>query len=203
MAINLLETIQKNLNYPPLQKIDPNTQEVTDDQKAPSEHRFSQAAIPAVLTGLYTYSGKDDCAINILSGEPSPDWVTEIFGSDTGLVVQKIAEYSYQPEASGIHDKVNTIAQEAISVIRRELKPDASMMEVKDFMSAQTTNFLVYLPEALHMGQVLKEESLDDNTNKMEGPVSSLMHKIGSAFSKPSNEEEVNANKSTGDNSPA
>ena len=53
------------------------------------------------------------------------------------------------------------------------------------------------------MGQVLKEESLDDNTNKMEGPVSSLMHKIGSAFSKPSNEEEVNANKSTGDNSAA
>jgi hypothetical protein len=42
------------------------------------------------------------------------------------------------------------------------------------------------------MGKVVHEETLDDNTNKMEGPVSSLMHKIGSAFSNPSNEEEVN-----------
>jgi hypothetical protein len=43
MSIHLLETIQNNLHYPPLKKIDPNTQEL----KAGAEHTFSQAAIPA------------------------------------------------------------------------------------------------------------------------------------------------------------
>ena len=33
MSINLLETIQQNLGYPALQKINPNTQQVAIDEK--------------------------------------------------------------------------------------------------------------------------------------------------------------------------
>jgi hypothetical protein len=33
------------------------------------------------------------------------------------------------------------------------------------------------------MGDIVGDESLDDKTNKMEGPVSSLMHKIETSFS--------------------
>ena len=195
MSINLLETIQKNLNYPPLQKIDPNTEEVATDSSTPNEHRFSQAAIPAVLTGLYTYSGKDEGAAKILSGNVSTDWVTEIFGDTAPEVVSKVSAYSFQPGREVTTKKINEIASEAVRVTREQLPDGAGIMEVKNFMSNQTTNLLVYLPTALHMGKVVNEESLDDNTNKMEGPVSSLMHKIGSAFSNPSNEAEVNANK--------
>jgi len=41
------------------------------------------------------------------------------------------------------------------------------------------------------MGVLLHDNTLDDNTNKMEGPVSSLINTIGNAFSKPVTEEEV------------
>jgi hypothetical protein len=49
----------------------------------------------------------------------------------------------------------------------------------------------LYLPEALHMGDLLHDDTLDDNTNKMEGPVSSLMRNIGSVFSKPVTNDEI------------
>ena len=50
-------------------------------------------------------------------------------------------------------------------------------------MNGQRHNILVYLPAALSMGDVLDDETLDDKTNKMEGPVSSFMHKIENTLS--------------------
>jgi hypothetical protein len=35
------------------------------------------------------------------------------------------------------------------------------------------------------MGIILHDKTLDDNINKMEGPLSSLMQRIGAAFSEP------------------
>ena len=37
MSINILETVQQNLGYPALQKIDPNTQQVLENDKTPNE----------------------------------------------------------------------------------------------------------------------------------------------------------------------
>ena len=156
-----------------------------------SEHRFSQAAIPAVLIGLYTYSGNDTGAERILRGLTSSNWVSEIFGNKAAEVVQKVASYgscSYDETLS----KMNEISNEAVNVVRTAVKPSGTIMDVKNLLSNQVKDILKYLPAALQMGQVVKEESLDDNTNKMEGPISSLMHKISSAFSNPSNESEVN-----------
>jgi hypothetical protein len=191
MAINLIEAIQKKLNYPPLHKIDPNTQEVKVDSSAPNEHRFSQAAIPAVLTGLYAYSAKDEHAERILRGDLSSDWVTEIFGATRNEVINKIREYAFYPAEGNTEQKLNEVAREAVQQTREHLKPQATILQLKDFLKAQTPQFLPYLPAALHMGELVHEETLDDNTNKMEGPISSLMHKIASAFSNPTNEEEV------------
>ncbi|MEO5890374.1 MAG: hypothetical protein ABIQ31_08985 [Ferruginibacter sp.] len=191
MSINLIDSIQKNLGFPPLQKIDPNTQEVKVDDNKPNEHRFSQAAIPAVLTGLYKYSTTDVGAENILRGDISTNWVNIIFEDTKGEVVQKISDYSFVPSDSAL-SRLNDIATESIRLIRENVKPEGKMMDVKNFMSGQTNNILSYLPEALHMGELLRDTTLDDNTNKMEGPISSLMHKIGSAFSNPEDEEKLN-----------
>jgi hypothetical protein len=38
---------------------------------------------------------------------------------------------------------------------------------------------------------MLHDNTLDDNTHKMEGPVSSLMQSIGTAFSTPFTAEEI------------
>jgi len=195
MSINLLETIQKNLNYPPLKKIDPNTQEVTADNNAPSEDRFAQAAIPAMLTGIYRYSTADEGAENILRGDISTDWVTTVFEERTGEVIEKVAQYSFQPVGT-VHQRMNEIAWEAVGLVREEIKTDADKMNVKDYIAGQRNSILLYLPAALHLGELLEDDTLDDNTHKMEGPVSSLMNKIGAAFSKPADEEEVKSGNS-------
>ncbi|MCW3090386.1 MAG: hypothetical protein JWP81_1455 [Ferruginibacter sp.] len=193
MSVNLVDTIQANLNYPPLQKIDPNTQEEKATAAAPFGHRFSQAAIPAVLTGLYKYTTTDEGAETVLRGDISTDWVSTMFGDTREEVVQKINTYSSELN-DDTTSRMNDIANEAIRVIRENIKPGGSMMDVKNFMSGQRNTILLYLPAALHMGEFLRDDTLDDNTHKMEGPISSLMHKIGSAFSKPANEEEARSN---------
>jgi hypothetical protein len=45
-------------------------------------------------------------------------------------------------------------------------------------MNDQRHQVLVYLPAPLQLGDLIHDESLDDRTNKMEGPVSNFMHKI-------------------------
>ena len=70
------------------------------------------------------------------------------------------------------------------------MPPDATIKDVKTFFSGQVNNILPYLEPDLHMGDLLNDTTLDDNTNKMEGPMSSLMHSIGSIFSTPETEED-------------
>jgi hypothetical protein len=190
MSINLLETVQKNLGYPSLQKIDPNTQQVVEDEKTPDEDKFSQAAIPAVLTALYKYAQTDEGAAEILRGDNSTDWVNKIFLDNKKEVVQTISSYAKQPGDNPVAE-MNTIANETVRVVKENLSANADIKEVKLFFSNQKNNILLYLPAALHMGDLLNDDTLDDNTNKMEGPVSSLMHSIGAAFSTPVTEEEI------------
>src|SRR5687767_846778 len=97
MSVNLLETVQNNLHYPPLKKIDPNTREVKKEDGHQIQDRFSQAAIPAVLTGLYSYSGTDEGAGHILRGDLSSNWVSEIFGNESSQIVEQLADYSSRP----------------------------------------------------------------------------------------------------------
>lgn len=184
MSINLLETVQKNLNYPPLQKIDPNTQRVVIDDSTPDEDKFSQAAIPAVLTALYRFVQSDDGAETFLRGDNSTNWVSKIFDDHKQEAVQTISAYALQSKADPIA-KMNAIANETVNVVKAKLPAGADIKELKLFFSNQRSNILLYLPAALNMGDLLHDETLDDNTNKMEGPISSLMQSIGNAFSKP------------------
>ena len=91
MSINLLEKVQQNLHYPPLQKIDPNTQEVKNEVSEIGEDKFSQVAIPAVLTGLYKFSATDEGAREILKADYTTNWVDKIFDESNRQVIQDIA----------------------------------------------------------------------------------------------------------------
>lgn len=190
MATDLLAFVQDNLGYPPLQKIDPNTEAVMENDNTPEEHRFSQAAIPAVLTALYKYVQTDEGATVVLRGDTSTNWVERIFANDKHALLSNIASYS-KDKSENLDHKLNQIASEAVAVTKQQLVPGADIMAVKTFFSNQRNNILLYLPAALHMGELLKDDTLDDNTNKMEGPVSSLMHSIGNAFSNPVTKDEI------------
>lgn len=193
MSINLITEIQRNLSYPELEKIDPNTEEPKHKESDVASKTFSQAAIPAVLTGLYKYVQTDEAAVVILQGQDDRNWVEKFFGEDAGMVVQNIIAYSSNPvDEDYVTVKMNAIATEAIRLIRENIKSDADVKELKTFVTDQRNNILLYLPPELHLGDHLQDNTLDDNTNKMEGPVSSLMQNIGSIFSSPVTDEELN-----------
>jgi hypothetical protein len=192
MSFNLLEAVQTELGYPELQKIDPNTQVVKEDETTPDEHRFSQASIPAVLTALYNYSCTDVGAKDILHADPATHWGDKIFTDNKMTIVQHIAGYAnYTTEH--VIEKINVIASSAVGIIWKELPENAAMHHVKKLMSNQLPNILPYLPAVLQMGELLHNNTLDDRTNKMEGPFSNFMRSIGSGFS---NEETPSEKKS-------
>jgi hypothetical protein len=193
MSINLLETVQQNLGYPPLQKIDTTTGIVVKDEDTPAENKFSQAAIPAILTAMYRYVQSDKNATSILENNKTTNWVAFLFDDNRKEAIQTIAAYAQQSNEDPIA-KMNEIANEAVRITNESLADGAGIKEVKLFFSNQKSNILLYLPPALHMGELLHDNTLDDNTNKMEGPISSLMNSIGSAFSTPVTEDELKSN---------
>lgn len=190
MSINLLEKVQQNLGYPPLQKIDTATDQVKENDRTPDEHKFSQAAIPAVLTAMYRFVQSDDGATDILQKDITTDWVKIIFDDNSKDAIQTVAAYAFQSHENTI-SKMNTIASEAVKVVRDNLTGAAGLKEVKLYFNSQKTNILLFLLPDLQIGDLLHDDSLDDKTNKMEGPVSSLMNSIGSVFSTPVTEEDV------------
>jgi hypothetical protein len=190
MSVNLSETIQKNLGYPALHKADPNSQAVKDSSKQPDIHPLGQGAIPAVLTGLYRYVQTDEGAADFLRGDNSTGWADRIFNWDKNMAVRKIAAYADQP-AIVVENTIDDIANEAVKVVKANLPANGGIKEVKLFFNDQRNIILSYLPAALHMGDLLHDAELDDKTNKMEGPISTMMHNIGSAFSKPVTEDEM------------
>ena len=53
---------------------------------------------------------------------------------------------------------------------------------IKNLLTNHRHNILNHLPGAIGIGNILNDGTLDDRTNKMEGPVSSLMHAIEKQF---------------------
>ncbi len=190
MSVNLITAVQENLGYPPLKKIDPNSQEVSIGKDDAITNKFSQAAIPAVLTALYRYVQTDEGAADVLNIKNSDNWTTKIFDDNRREAIQTITAYAQQSNVDPVA-KMNAIANEAVKVAKENLPANAGIKEVKDFFSNQVPNILPYLPVELKMGELLHDNTLDDNTKKMEGPISSLMQNIGSAFSNPVTGDEI------------
>ena len=191
MSINLLEQVQQNLHYPPVQKIDATTQEVNSEVPEIVEDKFSQVAIPGVLTGLYKFSSTDEGAKEILRGDFNTNWVDKIFDESNKEVIENIAATLNKPKEIAV-EQMNGIADEAIKLVHENLPESATEKDVMQFFSNQVNNFLPYLSASLHLGDALNDTSLDDNTNKMQGPISSLMHSIGNAFSTPETKDDTN-----------
>jgi hypothetical protein len=183
MATNLIETIQKNLGFPPLQKIDPNIQETKEKTPDQSRAKLSQAAIPAVLMALYKFVRTDKGGKSVIEANGHTDWLGVIFDGKEKVAVDKVALYA------GVSDKetesvMENIADEAVAVVKQSSGENPTPDSVRAFLNEQRHDILVHLPAAMQMGDVLNDESLDDRTNKMEGPLSNLMHAIEGKFSK-------------------
>jgi hypothetical protein len=53
---------------------------------------------------------------------------------------------------------------------------------IQKILVSQRHNILTYLPPEMQLGKALQDNSMDDRTNKMEGPVSDLMHFFEKVF---------------------
>ena len=189
--MNLVETIQKNLGYPELQKIDPNTQEVKKPESLSVQDYLPQAAIPVVLLGIYKYSRTEDGNTELLKGEFQNKLLKTIFGKNTQQVIDKVAIYTGNTSEFSA-DKMEIIAWEALHITRNELSKQPTDASVKTFLTNQRHNILVHLPASLQIGEVLQDDTIDDRAHKMEGPVSSYMHWIETFFPSSGRKKEEN-----------
>jgi hypothetical protein len=181
MAINIITKLQQNLGYPELTKIDPNTQEAKLEGGNLNEQRMGQAVVSAVTAGLYQLSNTDEGARAIAGEENVVDWNDTIFGSHAEQLIRNVAEYASSSTIVA-SDRLQQAAVEAIRIIRENVKPTPHHEDLKVFINNQRDHILPYLPAALHLGDLLHNPNMDDRTNKMQGPVSSVMHKIEKAL---------------------
>ena len=183
MPANIIEAIQKSLNLPELHKIDPNDQEPKDAASQTVAEKLAQAAIPAVMAGFFWYTRTDEGCNTILAGGHGGAWLEEIFDNKKNQAVEKVATFAGVEiaEAEGFMEEV---AQEAVLIIHQTMDNKHTAEKLKEYMGSQRHNILVYLPAAMQLGYLLEDNSIDDRTNKMEGPMSTLMHKIGDSLSK-------------------
>jgi hypothetical protein len=176
--MNLVEIIQTNLGYPPIKKIDPNTSEPKDKADNFESGSLAQAAIPVTVLGLMNYIDANELNASELNIETHNE-LNEIFGGKESALVSHVAAYSGATEEHTRHE-MNFILKDAIRVVK-ELNANNSVPP-HQFTVIQTANAVLYLPASIHAGLLLGNAHMDDNTTKMEGPVSSILHNIEKRF---------------------
>jgi len=175
MVTDLVNAIQKNLGYPPLDKVDPNSQEIKGAKKMSSAQKLPQAAIPTVLAAMIKYcDGRD--GINVLTLNENKNWLDTFYGEKKNDAVKKVADYA-GVSSDEAQRNMEDISTEAIRLVRDSLK-SADAEKLRSYMNSQRHTILSHLPAVLKIGDTLNEDTFDDRTNKMEGPVSSFLHKI-------------------------
>ena len=189
MAINILEIIKKNLGLPQLKKVDPNTQAVLLTEKE-KEHRLMQAIAPAAVAGLYDCARSEE-GLNFLAGsKTTPDWLDLMFARNAPEVIQRIAIYTNN-SIYAVHTHFNAVAAEAVKILRQAATQHERRISIRHIAGLQRDFFLPYLPAELKIGLLLEDNTMDDRTNKMEGPVSTLMHKIEKMITGQENRQEA------------
>ena len=143
------------------------------------------------MLGLYKYSRTKDGNVDILNGELTGNALNSIFSELRQPVIDKVAHYTNNTiEFTSL--QMEKIAREAIRLVRENLKGKATDDSVTHFLSDQRHNILTCLPAELQLGDVLHDNTIDDRTNKMEGPISGVMHWVEKLFSGSDRKKEEN-----------
>ena len=181
--INLAENIQKNLGFSTLNKVDPNTQDINEEEKSFGPNSLAQAAIPAVLSGLFNYILQPHPEnISLTDEKDKGKWLPVIFGNNESEITDRVATYAGISVVNA-KGEMEHIADEAVRLVNDNLVDKNDASELRSFAIEHKNDGLPYLPAVLQTGYLLGNNNLDDRTHKMEGPISSLMHSIEKSFS--------------------
>ena len=181
--MNLIEEMQKATDHWPVEKVDPNTQAPKDELKDYKD-LLPQSVIPVALLGLYHYTRSADNANTLVGGNISSDtnWKGKLYGYHSDEVVNSISSYAQAPleiTESALNHATNT----AIKVINDAFGSNATDTPVATVFKDNRSNILQHLPAALQIGVIINDTTIDDRTNKMEGPMSGIMHAFEKIFS--------------------
>lgn len=180
MAENILEAVRQQLGHEPIQKVDPNSQEVKHVEALSSDGKLAQAAIPAVLTAFSVFAKSDDGAQQVLN-KSNVD-LEDLFLGRQDQVIKDIAAYSGASSAEAA-STMEKITQAAVSVTLAAAGSEPTADKIRSYLASQRHTILTHLPASLQLGKLLEDNSLDDRTNKMEGPLSNIAHAIENALS--------------------
>jgi hypothetical protein len=178
MAIDIIQQIKNHLGNTPVPKIDPNTQEPIKQENLNPD--VESAAIPVVLVGFYKNTRNVEDADKIIK-ESDEETVNTLFKEHTEQVTNAVSEYSKTNPANARNAMERTVA--AIKKVLTENLKAVNGTTVMNFFTDQRSNILKHLPVELHAGELLNDPAIDDRTNKMEGPMSGMMHTIEKIFS--------------------
>jgi hypothetical protein len=186
--LDIVHALQERLHIAELQKIDPNDTRQTDTRyPMDGADKLTQASLTAVLAGLYKYGRTDEGANAILSNS-SGSWLQNIFKGKDEDVVLHIANYSHKSK-DDVRSRMDTYATAAVKYIKECSGEKNSADAVKTYLATQRHAILAYLPADLQIGALMNDDTMDDRTNKMDGPMSSFMHALGGAFSGSSDQD--------------
>ena len=142
---------------------------------------FTQSACIATLTGLYKYGITDSGASFLSRSYDDHALLQHIFNNNEEKVVTAISDYGRQT-----YDNTFALMQSAagagLRFIRLQAANDLSLDRVKNILAGQRHHILACLPPDLQLGGLLNDNTIDDRTNKMEGPVSGFMHFVEGLF---------------------
>jgi hypothetical protein len=179
MSTHIIDLMAKKEGMVTLPKVDPNTQSISPKDEEIT-YLLPQAAIASVLAAFYKYSRDENNAATILQSNDIMEWPDKLFGHNKSNLVVKIAAYAGVSSAQA-KTKINKVIADFIQVLK-EVATEDTGKSVKNILTAERSNILLHLPAVLGIGKMIDDTTLDDRTNKMEGPVSGLMHKIEKTF---------------------
>ncbi len=185
MFINLVESISKNLGYSDIQLVDPNSQDVKTGNKSFGLQSLVQGGIPSVICGLYNYTRSVEGVDDIANGNHPEGWFKTIFGDKSDELAHHVADYAGTAMDSTTTE-MEHISNEAVRAVRQAVA-SGKATDAGALLSDERNNTLLYLPASLHIGEILGNNNLDDQTHKMQGPVSSFLQNIEKHFNSNSN----------------
>lgn len=188
MATKLIDSLNSQMGFPVMEKEEP--QKDSKEQKPKS---LRQTAIPVALAGIYHLAASEEGAKRILEhllnerssleNANAHDCLQLTFGDNTNSIVNTLAEYTGSSKENAKHE-LNETTRHAYLLILKEIVTEQTKPEdITRYMVDQRHSILVHLPAELQLGHLLGDDTLDDVSNKMEGPISNLMHNLGESFS--------------------
>lgn len=189
MAKTFMEDVQQALGIPPLQQVDPNTQDVDHTAAGTGAATLlQQAVVGAVLTAMYKLSRSNEGAETILRGNASTSWVGRLFPTQTDVLVSRITAYAVASPKS-VEDEVGFVATKLADMARAKAAQPVVPETISNYFKSNRNEIFHILPAPLQLGSLLDDDTIDDRTHKMDGPVSGMMHAIEKVFSGTKNEQ--------------